>query len=99
MVQPRLEKPRTHSAVCAQTVDIQQVQFWLVVPIECRHGPDSAENRGVLHAVPDQVVGLPVVYNDSGGLVQTLSLDVPQLQLIFKDVDFPVVALRFSNWS
>ena len=57
----------------------------------CR-GPDSAENRGVLHAVPDQVVGLLVVCNDSGGLVQTLSQEVPQLQLFFKDVDFPVVA-------
>ena len=41
-----------------QTMDIPQVQFWFVVTVECRHGPDSAENRGVLHAVPDQVVGL-----------------------------------------
>ena len=75
-------------------MDIPQLQFSFTVPVDCRHGPDSAENRGVLHAVPDQVVGLPVVCNDSGGLVQTLSLEVPQLQLFFEDVDFPVVAQR-----
>ena len=74
-------------------VDIPQVQFWFVVA-ECPHGPDSAETRGVLRAVTDRVVGLPVVCNDSGGLVQTLSLEVPQLQLFYKNVAFPVVAQR-----
>ena len=82
-----------------QFLDKFDVQFWFVVPAECRHGPDSAENRGVLHAVPDRVVGLPVVCNDSGGLVQTLSLEVPQLQLFYKDVDLPVVAQRLFPWS
>ena len=74
------------------------MQFWFVVA-ECPHGPDSAETRGVLHAVTDRVVGLPVVCNDSGGLVQTLSLEVLQLQLFYKDVAFLVVALRLFPWS
>ena len=80
------------TVLSGQTVHNPQVQLWFVVPVECRHGPDSEENRGVLHAVLVQVVGLPVVCNDSG-LVQTLSLEVPQLQLFFKD---PVVAQRLS---
>ena len=82
-----------------QFLDKFDVQFRFVVPAECRHGPDSAENRGVLHAVPDKVVGLPVVCNGGGGLVQTLSLKVPQLQLFFKDVHFPVVAQKLFPWS
>ena len=33
------------------------------------------------------------------GLVYALHLEVPQVQLIFKDVDFPVVAQRLFPWS
>ena len=32
-------------------------------------------------------------------LFYTLHLAVPQVQLIFKDVDFPVVAQKFFPWS
>ena len=58
---PVYAETHTFTAVCAKTLEIPQVQFWFVMPAECRHCPDSAEYRGVLHAVPDQVVGLPVV--------------------------------------
>ena len=33
------------------------------------------------------------------GLVYALHLEVPQVQLVFKDVDFPVVAQRLFPWS
>ena len=35
----------------------------------------------------------------SNGPDSAYRLEVPQLQLIFKDVDFPVVAQRLFSWS
>ena len=81
---------------------ITQVQFLdkVMVDSSCPVSADMVQTvteiRGVLHAVPDQVVGLPVVQRQWWFGPDSES-EVPQLQLFFKDVDFLVVAQRLSH--
>ena len=74
-------------------VAITQVQFLdkVIVGSSCPVSADMVqtvtENRGVLHAVPDQVVGLPVVQRQWWFESES---EVPH-------VDFLVVAQRLSH--
>ena len=56
-------------------------------------GPCGGDYTGAVLGLGD------CVFCRCRGLVYALHLEVPQVQLIFKDVDFPVVAQRLFPWS
>ena len=80
-----------------KSVVIPQVQFLdkvTVMPVAGFHGPDSTEARGDSTGA---VLGQGYGHNDRFHGPDSFScLGVPQLQLIFKVADFPVVTMRLS---